>query len=639
MKKNILIYTSLVIPLIILIVSLFFIIKYTNKNKEKLIEYKKNSLREDLLWKKSDIEGSLYKRLYIAKDLANTASRSIDISNEKFAEQSKKLFDEYPSTLTVAYSPNFIISYVYPLKGHESILGLDLKSNHSKRFLVDKVLETKNTYISDPIKLIEGDVAILCYIPILNKDETKIVGLYSMTIIPNDFLNSLNINTIGNEYTYAIRDREKTKVFWGDASIFDKNPISIEINFPSNKWEIAACPKHGWDEYTSAIDKTKYILIITAFFVCILLWLLFYSAYKNNQSAKELKAIFLASSSIIFRCNRSGVLTFVASNNNQDLLFPADQLIGKKVQDLLSKHDAELFLYKLYECYKTKDVVSFEYCLTINKTLSWFSARLSYFHDDAYIFNANNITSKKEAEFALERSKFKLAELNSMKNRMLSIIGHDLRNPIGTQRELLKNIIENYDNLNDETRKEMLTLLSENSINTFNLLVNLVTWSKSQQNAVNINSRQQDIYPVVQEVLQNIKATATVKNITIVNNTSPNISAFFDIDIIKTILRNLISNAIKYTQPDNNILISDEVNDNYIIIHVKDEGVGMTKDLANRVFSVNKGSSVKGTNNEEGTGLGLILCQELVSKQNGEIWVNSTIGKGSTFSFSIPLQK
>lgn len=238
-----------------------------------------------------------------------------------------------------------------------------------------------------------------------------------------------------------------------------------------------------------------------------------------------------------------------------------------------------------------------------------------------------------------EQDNRELLELNITKDKFFRIIGHDLKGPIGQMIQLSQLIEENYENLNDE--KQLLTFIKamkESSIRGFKLLENLLDWARSQTGSISFSPEPFSISKLIKENIELLEKQAETKNIQINLSNLYEGTVTADRNMINTVVRNLLSNAIKFTYTNGIIEIDSNVEKENIVISVKDNGQGMLCEDCNKIFKIDSGHTTVGTNNEKGTGIGLILCKEFIDKHNGSIWVESKQGEGSTFKFSIPLK-
>ncbi|TGM72395.1 PAS domain-containing sensor histidine kinase [Leptospira mtsangambouensis] len=262
-----------------------------------------------------------------------------------------------------------------------------------------------------------------------------------------------------------------------------------------------------------------------------------------------------------------------------------------------------------------------------------------------------NITERKLAETNLRESAIRLAELNASKDKFFSIIAHDLRGPLGTQREFTKILSEKDSKFSETERTTYLKMLEESSDLVYSLLENLLDWARSQSGNINYQPVSIHFFDLVERVIGLLALSANKKQITILNRVPKDQVIFADLFMIETVIRNLISNAIKYSNANTEVTVgvlqhNKEIHTNTnleieksttksqaneFIFFVKDRGVGMNQEQIENLFRLDQKSSTKGTAQEPGTGLGLILCKEFLEKQEGKIWVESEPGMGSTF--------
>lgn len=246
-----------------------------------------------------------------------------------------------------------------------------------------------------------------------------------------------------------------------------------------------------------------------------------------------------------------------------------------------------------------------------------------------YIGSCYDITENKNNELSL-------IEMNAAKDKFFSIIAHDLKGPLGAMVGLSEYLVQYIKEKNHEKIEKIANALQQSSNQTMNLLSNLMTWAQSQSGRMDYNPEYFEIDFLVQEAKQLLNDIAKQKSIIINNTIKTNNQVFADKAMISAVLRNLISNALKFTNIGGKITISAENKENMINITINDDGVGISEDNISRLFQIAENQSTSGTENEKGTGLGLILCKEFIEKNNGKIWVKSTVGNGSSFFFSLP---
>lgn len=225
---------------------------------------------------------------------------------------------------------------------------------------------------------------------------------------------------------------------------------------------------------------------------------------------------------------------------------------------------------------------------------------------------------------------------NATKDKFFSIIAHDLKSPFNALLGLSEIMIENWKILEEEEKLSFLKDINTSSKNTYTLLKNLLEWTRSQTGRLEIEATSFPPYNVVEENIQVLNQHAESKNIRIVNTVQENTMCYADQNMISTVFRNLISNAIKFTMPGGEIKILEQADGELHKFCVSDNGIGMDEHTLSRLFDINNKTQRAGTSKESGTGLGLILCKEFIEKNNGSLKVSSKQNEGSIFCLTIP---
>jgi signal transduction histidine kinase/ligand-binding sensor domain-containing protein len=242
-----------------------------------------------------------------------------------------------------------------------------------------------------------------------------------------------------------------------------------------------------------------------------------------------------------------------------------------------------------------------------------------------------------ERTVQLQNANQKLMMANKAKDKFLSIIGHDLRNPFNAIRSFSKMLLDDDGFLAEEEKKELMGMIYKSSNDTFKLLESLLEWANVQKGKFKLNKAEFDLNEILNSNLDLHKNLASVKEIKVVGDFDQT-KVFADRAMVDTVVRNLMSNAIKYSYPDQTITLRSKVNHNFVEIQVADEGMGMSESQMKNLFKIDTVFSSEGTANETGTGFGLMLSKEFVEMNGGNIWVKSKVNEGTTFSFTVPLR-
>ena len=242
----------------------------------------------------------------------------------------------------------------------------------------------------------------------------------------------------------------------------------------------------------------------------------------------------------------------------------------------------------------------------------------------------------RQKEKAIINQNEELQKLNATKDKFFSIISHDLKNPFTTLLGMSESLMNNYEQYPDEKRKEQIQAIGDSSKKTFKLLETLLVWSRTQTGRIKFNPQEIALEDLINENLQFHTNTAKAKNISLEKEGTSGVFVKGDYVMLNTVIRNLVSNAIKFTPGGGKIIIGNKnENKDEVLCYVKDSGIGITPENKKKLFRVDQGFSSKGTNQEKGTGLGLIISKEFIEKHGGEIGVESKPNEGTTFYFTL----
>lgn len=275
-----------------------------------------------------------------------------------------------------------------------------------------------------------------------------------------------------------------------------------------------------------------------------------------------------------------------------------------------------------------------------NESVKWIHEKINVSREidgvrlDAII---SDITKQKEIEIKLRESQEKLQELNATKDKFFSIIAHDLKNPFNSILGFANLLKENYDEYHKNEHMVFIENIRNASDSAYKLLQNLLEWSRSQTGRLEVKPETFDLSEVVNNNIALLNPLAHNKQIHLATTVAFDTLVFADKNMIHTIVRNLIQNAIKFSYPDQEVGVFAEMGEQFVYLSIADSGVGISEDKLDKLFRIETQIKTKGTAKEQGTGLGLMLCKEFIEKNCGEIQVESKPGHGSTFTISIPM--
>ena len=249
---------------------------------------------------------------------------------------------------------------------------------------------------------------------------------------------------------------------------------------------------------------------------------------------------------------------------------------------------------------------------------------------------SRDITQRKQAEEALRKNEYLLRELNAQKDKFFTIISHDLKSPFNAIYALSQHLVDQMQEKDYEGVEQYASFIEESSKRAMNLLTNLFEWSQAQSGRMAFEPEPFELVEFIEENSRLYEDIAREKSVKVIGRLPNRLLVHADKHMVSTIIRNLITNAIKFSHPGSEVIIAAERGHKEVTVLIKDNGVGIPNERLKKLFRIDETESTKGTANEKGTGLGLIICKEFVDKHGGRIWVESQLGKGTTFYFTLP---
>lgn len=256
-----------------------------------------------------------------------------------------------------------------------------------------------------------------------------------------------------------------------------------------------------------------------------------------------------------------------------------------------------------------------------------------------YVKILRDITAKKVSEDALKKNAKELEELNTHKENVLAILSHDLRSPLAGIIQGADYLRSNFDTIDPTFAKDLLKEFHTAVINEMNMLDYLVEWARIKYASEAFKPTDMELINCVEKVFESLKETAAINTINLLNEIEENCSVFADEKMLLSILQNIVSNAIKHSHKGGQITLSARQSDDLMIVAIKDSGKGMSKEIMDTLFAPQVKSLSKAVEENKGAGIGLLLVKGFLEKNNGEIWVESEEGKGSSFYFSLPIKQ
>jgi two-component system, sensor histidine kinase and response regulator len=466
-------------------------------------------------------------------------------------------------------------------------------------------------------------------------------------------------SVIPSIYTMAVRkgNTELLNILNNGISELRRSGKLIEIQ---KKWRVYENEDNKYKKLATTIGIVFIVALVLLILVISWVWSLRlqiknkveHLSIKNHElqkSEEKFRVITENSSDIIWHLDSNFILTYISPADERMRGFKKEEVIGTSLFSILKPEGIELLIEankkrmeNLSKGIRSAPAIYELEELCKDGSWVWVEATAEAFYDRSGVITgyhgvSRDISKRKKAELLLIERERQLRELNSTKDKLFSIIAHDLRSPFNAILGFSGLLINDFSTMNAAETEEYLKNINTSAKHTLNLLDNLLAWAKSQTGKNIFNPENTSLRALINETLLVSKSIAKIKNISIVHNQSFDYDVYADVNMLKTVLRNLISNAIKFTHNDGEVSVSVVENKGHVEVTISDNGVGMSEEIRNKLFLIETGFTTKGTANEKGSGLGLVLCKEFVEKHGGNIWVNSEPEKGSDFVFSLPL--
>jgi PAS domain S-box-containing protein len=353
---------------------------------------------------------------------------------------------------------------------------------------------------------------------------------------------------------------------------------------------------------------------------------------ENNlrDSEDRIKTLLKTIPDTVLRFAKDGMLLDYHTQTQNNLLINIIDIVGESIYGIINLSLAEKIMYFAEEAFSTNRVQIFEYNQEIKSDVEYYEVRVVNNSKNEFIAIIKDITGMKKIQVELR-------ELNTSKDKFFTIIAHDLRSPFNSLLGLTEYAASENNNLTADEMKMFSMNISKSAKSIYNLLENLLQWSRIHTGRIDYSPDYFDLNELLNKIVIIYRNNLENKNISLKVDCAPETKVYADSNMVDTVLRNLISNSIKFTNLGGEIKITTELAGNFIKLSVSDNGVGIREEILPNLFRVGENTSSKGTQNETGSGLGLILCRDFVEMNKGKLTVASKTGEGSTFSFTLPV--
>jgi len=372
--------------------------------------------------------------------------------------------------------------------------------------------------------------------------------------------------------------------------------------------------------------------------------------FALQESERKLDTLLANLPGMAYRCknDKDWTMEFVSKGCYNLTGYPAEKLINNATisyNDIISPEFRDYLWRKWQNVLEQKATFEDEYSIiTATGEIKWvWESGNGVFNQQGELLALEgfimDISEQKSAITDIIKSEKILKESNATKDKFFSIIAHDLKGPLHALQGFSELLKEGYSDYSDEDRIRYIRNIHEVAEQLNKLLQNLLDWSRSKTGRIEFHPENKYLSLIIKSTSDLLFEQARAKNITIFSKVTADVRVYCDENMIKTVIRNLISNAVKFTFPGGRILVEANNHGHEVVVCVADNGIGIPKNQISKLFRIDEVYKTDGTQKEKGTGLGLILCREFVEKNGGRIWAESDPGKGSRFYLTLPKSK
>ncbi len=563
--------------------------------KKRFKEQKRAEVLQQLSVLRARIEGALNSRLYLTQSVAAYIATHPDIRQKEFEQLARELVSQDPVINTISLSKNSIISHLYPLRGHESALGLDLMAHPKRREIVEKTIKNRKGFVAGPVELIEGGTALISYTPIFsavphgNLKAGAYWGLTDITIMMDRLFKEAGLYYESPTLSIAIRGidgmGDKGDVFWGEAAVFQSKPVRLNITLPNGSWEMAAIPKGGWvsaSPFYLVLWTGGLVLTLSGSLLAFVLVrmplrlkeLVEQATESLSENEKKYRELVENANSIILKMDTNGNITFINEFAEDFFGYKEHEILGRNVLGTIVpaadsyNNDHSLMIQDICS-------VPWKYATNENENMKKSGERVWVAWTNKGIYEnkiltgvlciGNDITMFKKAEQELQKYRYeledmvkerteelaeaneKLRKISAYKSEFLAGMSHDIRTPMNAilgMADLL------WETELDPEQLQYVQVFRSAGENLLTLINDILDLSKVEAGQLALEAIDFDLNEVLEKLCGIMAITAQAKDIKLAYHIMSEVPKYLigDPHRIHQILVNLIGNAIKFTE-------------------------------------------------------------------------------------------
>lgn len=628
------------------------------------------SVLSELSTRRAKLEGIVSSTFNITQGLIYIISHQRNISPELFNSIIANSMADNQHIRNVVIAPDNVVSSVYPHQGNERVIGLNYLENVNQRESVIKAMETGSSFLSGPVELVQGGIALIKRSPVfiesLNDSTNQYWGMVSIVANINSiFINADIVDSEDLEFLVVGKDGKGIdgEPIWGEPSINDRDPVMVDVAIPGGSWVLMAVPKLGWPK-KSYLNSFYFLLglintLFLAFFLIILI--------KRNRSIRiknfdlnnaiverdkisdalllsevKYRSLIEEMRDVVVVINEDGIISYCSPSIEAFGGYKVSEVEGMFWREYIvdtidgqtKQEIAGIIHLEKFERLELVFIPKIGHPFYIDVAIRTHKSSEGTIHFHCVL---RNINDRKQMEVELTKSKEAAEAANRMKSSFLANMSHEVRTPMNAILGFSDLLIRG--NPEEHETKQYLEVIHSSSVQLLNLINDIIDISLIESGQLKISFSSFRIKKVFDQVLTLQKLAATQHGLKLIiensNIEAADVEILSDESRIVQVLNNLVGNAIKFTH-EGSITIGFNLSDNDVHFYVRDTGIGIPHDYLNVIFERFRQVDERYSRKYGGTGLGLSICKSVVEMIGGQISVESELGKGSVFYVKIP---
>lgn len=610
------------------------------------------------------LEGTLNSNAQLIRGMVANVALDPNITNERFSALAAQLFQAKSQLRNIGAAPDLVIRYMYPLEGNEAAIGLDYNTNADQRAAALHARNVRDIILAGPINLVQGGQGFISRVPVFTNDgkggQDRFWGLISAVIDVEKLYQASGLQDENLSIEIAIRGKDAQgaagDLFFGEQSVFDSDPVNVDVVLPYGTWRMAAIPKGGWPENTETV---LVIRSVSVFFAILFIGFLVIAGRLSSQrklaeqialqSEAKFRDFAHASSDWFWEMDENLRITYISERFETITGRPVSAILGKTRRELLSQETLERDKAKWQRHFDDlaahRPFKNFEYDILPEYSGGDVTIKISGIpvFDQSGTFkgyrgSGEDVTDRIRTQNELRIARDQANRANQAKSEFLSSMSHELRTPLNSILGFAQVLEIGTENPLSDKQKSAVRLIIKGGEHLLNLVNDVLNLAGIESGKLSLSIEPFYIQDIIDECISNIQPFAERQGVGIEAANCIDMALMVDPIRLKQVLLNLLSNAVKYNHKGGSVRIKGAPAEDGAMyrLMVFDTGRGIPASKQHQLF-IPFSRLGRENSNIEGTGIGLTITKRLVEAMNGKMDFSSVEGEGTTFWIDLPV--